>query len=691
MAVELLMSMTEIAELAKVQRPVVTTWRRRHRDFPAPAGGDAAQPLFDPRQVTDWLIRTGRADRDQIEPELGLYTLMGLSGQYPGADLIAAVTALICLRYLTDETEPLADGADEDLAVLREQAYTVDPNDLVLLSEVYGISPAAGWLTGLVDELIEAAWGCRQAFERIMTARNRLRVGALSPSAVTPALARLIAELSGARELARRTDSLIVTDPAAGAGDLLAAVAHVLGPDCTPMFTGAETDPVLARLVRRRLVVHGIPAADMDIRAEAALPDESGDPDVIVTQIPYLPGEGRDAAAVLDSVGDVAVRMTTGRFAVVLGPAAALADDLPPFSTAARARADLLKGDMVEAIVRLPGGLVPFRPGYETALWVLTQARQSRWRGRVLIVDVSDRLLTADVVRDVAEDVVTWRRDGYLPQAHRRTFGVQVEISSLVDPPRPLMTGRRPGSQRERKTDADERVALVTRYGADLDRFGATASADRGHVATEALAAADRPPVTETIGTLVRQRRLVIRKGIRLTPADAGGSGKHVVLGAEEVLGFRRQGERRVDLEVFAQRYPNARLTEPGDVLVTLNPRPGAMIDHDGYAIAEYPVRILRIPATETEQFTPQVLASLLFADGSGNRPAGAVRTANNLKDQRMPLLPVAEVRHLDALLASIAARRALAQREIGMLDELCHVATGGLIDGTLALVSNDK
>ena len=52
----LLMSMTEIAELAKVQRPVVTTWRRRHRDFPAPAGGDAAQPLFDPRQVADWLI-----------------------------------------------------------------------------------------------------------------------------------------------------------------------------------------------------------------------------------------------------------------------------------------------------------------------------------------------------------------------------------------------------------------------------------------------------------------------------------------------------------------------------------------------------------------------------------------------------------------------------------------------------------
>ena len=685
----LLMSMTEIAELAKVQRPVVTTWRRRHRDFPAPVGGDAAQPLFDPRQVADWLISTGRADRDQIEPELSLYTLTGLADQYPGTDLVAAVTALICLRYLTDENEPLADGTD-DLAVLREQAAAIDPDDLLLRSEVDAIPPTAAWLAALVDELIEAAWGCRQAFERIMAVRNRFRVGALSASAVSPVLARLIAELSSARELARRLDSLIVTDPATGAGDLLAAVAHVLGPDCAPMFTGAEANPVLARLVRRRLTVHDVPIADVDICVGAELPDESGDPDVIVTQIPYRPGEDRDAVAVLDSVGDVAVRMTAGRFAVVLGPAAALADDLPPFSAAARARADLLKGDMVEAIVRLPGGLVPFRPGYETALWVLTQARHSRWRGRVLLADVSDRPLTADVVRDLAEDVITWRRDGYVPQAHRRAFGVQVEISSLVDPPRPLMAGRRLGGQREQKADANERVSLITQYGADLDRFGATATADRGHVGTEALVAADRQPATEAIGALVRQGRLVMRKGTRLAPADVGGSGKHVVLGAEEVLGFRRPGERRVDLEVFANRYPNARLTEPGDVLVTMNPRPGAMIDHEGYAIAEYPARILRIPGTEAEQFTPRVLAALLFAGGSGRRPAGAVRTANSLKEQQLLLLPVAEVRHLDALLTSIDARRALAWREFDMLDELCHVATGGLIDGTLALISNN-
>ena len=86
-------------------------------------------------------------------------------------------------------------------------------------------------------------------------------------------------------------------------------------------------------------------------------------PDVIVTQVPYQPGETRDADAVFNAVDDVAVRLSAGRFGVVLGPASVLAGDFPPYSAQERARADLLAGDMVEAVIRLPGGLVPFRPG----------------------------------------------------------------------------------------------------------------------------------------------------------------------------------------------------------------------------------------------------------------------------------------------------------------------------------------
>lgn len=42
----LLMSMTEIAELAQVRRPVVTTWRRRYADFPQPVGRESNSLLL---------------------------------------------------------------------------------------------------------------------------------------------------------------------------------------------------------------------------------------------------------------------------------------------------------------------------------------------------------------------------------------------------------------------------------------------------------------------------------------------------------------------------------------------------------------------------------------------------------------------------------------------------------------------
>ena len=465
------------------------------------------------------------------------------------------------------------------------------------------------------------------------------------------------------------------------------AVMDLLGADHEPRCVAVEADPALARLLRRRLTVRGVRAADMDIQVAADLPASSADPDVLVTQIPYRSAEDPDPFGMLDFVDDAALRLAADRFAVVLGPASVLVGDLPT-GPAAR-RADLLKADMVEAVIRLPGGCVPYRPAYETALWVLTQARGSRWRGRVLLADVSDRPLTADVVRDLAEDVVTWRRDGYVPRAHHRVYGVQADVGSLVASLGPLLALRRPASPRQRKTGADTRITLVTQYGADLDRVGATATAERRHVRTEVLTAADRHPAAESVGALARQRRLIMRKGTRLRPGDTDLSGHHVVLGPDEVLGVRRRGERRVDREVFASRYPKAKLTQPGDVLVTIQPRPAAIIDWDGYAIAEYPVRILRIPPVESEQFTPRVLCALLFGDGSGTRPAGAVRAADGVDEQRLLLLPPGQVRALDDLLASIDDRRALAQREIDMLDELRQVATCGLMDGTLTLVSD--
>jgi hypothetical protein len=686
--VPLVMSMPEIAELAGVHRPVVTTWRRRHRDFPAPVGGDTSRPLFDPRQVADWLIGTGRADRGTIEPDLSMYTLASLGAKLPARDLIATVTALICLRHLDDD-EPLADGTDDIAGAIGNRAARTDPGDELFLSELGRLAADSSWLAAAVDDLVEASWGCRGAFERIMSARNRFKAADLYSDAVTPELARLIAEVSGARERARRSDSFIVSDLAAGSGDLLTAVVGLIDDGVAPMFIAAEPDSYLARLVRRRLIVHGIPLVDQDIQTEADLSDDPAEPDVIVTQIPYVPGEDRSSAEVLKRIDDIALRLGLGCCAVVLGPADALAGALPRYGEAERARLRLLQDGVVEAIVRLPGGLVPFRPGYQTALWVLTRTRESRWPGRVLLADVSDRDLTDDVASAVAEDVITWRRDGYQPGAHTRAFGVQVSINELVSSPGAL-TARRPSSVRESEIAGPARVARVNQLEAELNRVSAYATAQRRPVRSGLSAGTARRPTATTIGTLVRAGRLSVLKGTRVDVAHVGIDGHHMLLGSPEVLGECRPGHRKIDRELLATRYPRAKLTEPGDVVVTTIPRLGAIVDHAGFCVVEFPARILRIPRSEHDQFTSRVLAALLTAEGAGARPASAVRPVLRLEERRLALPSPAEVALLDTLLAELDERSGVAQREIDMLDELRDVATAGLIDGTLTLAGDN-
>ena len=684
-----LISMPEIAELAGVRRPVVTTWRRRHLGFPAPVDGGIAAPQFDARQVVDWLVSTGRADQAEIEPELSLHTLVALGEQFAAGDLVAMLTALICLRWL-DNDEPLASGSADTVTGVKRRAAVVDPADEVLLSEIRQLPRSSEWLATTVDELIEAAWGCQGAFERIMKARHRFGAADLYTNAVTPELALLVAALSGARECSAREDSILVADPAAGPGDLLTAVIELLGVDHLPRCIGAESSPYLARMVRRRLLVHGIPLPEADIGISAELPDDAGNPDVIVTQIPYQPRESRSAEAVLDQVGDISARLSRNATAVVLGPADVLVSALPAYSSAERTRARLIEDHMVEAVIRLPGGLTPFRAGYETALWVLAPARESPWRGRILLADISDRELTDEIIDELADDVLTWRRGGYDPRAHTRAFSDQVQISDLVDPPRPL-TVKRTRSIREKQADAATRVARVTQLESDLARLAAPAEAARRPIQCGVAGSAAPRPQIATVGALARTGRLTLLKGTRLIPAHAGEAGQLVVLGAPELVGESRSGQRKIDRATLANRYPRARLTEPGDVVVTTVPRLAAAVDHEGFSVAEFPARVLRIPAAERDQFTPAVLAALLTADDHGTRPAGAVRSARRLEQHYVALLSPAEVRLLDALLKHLDGQLALARQEMDALTEMRNIAAAGLTDGTLTLTGSGR
>jgi hypothetical protein len=699
-----LISMSEIAELAEVRRPVVTTWRRRHPNFPKPVGEDRGQPLFHAQEIIDWLVDTGRGQRDTLEPDLGLHLLTSLANgtrstgraahrRLTARELTIAITALICLRHLDDEPlHPPGLASGQVVAEWRDRAGRVDPHDRLLRAEIEALPADAGWLAEPVDGLVEAAWGAPQAFERVLANRHRLHAPDLCPDAITPATARLVARLSGAREHAQAYDQVLIADPMAGSGDLLMAVHAELGEHALSSLAAAVTDAQLARLLRRRLIVHGVPATDAPVAIGTELPAVPGlagvdcDPDVLVTHLPYRPKEERDAIDPLDALRQIIERLTPGRTAVVLGPADLLVGILPPYQPAARTRNELLRSGRVEAIINLPEGLVPFRPGYRLALWVLRHEQHATVWGRVLLADVADRKLTDELVDTLVWDITTWRREGQHHRVHLRAYASEVDIAELTRPRR-LLTTRRPPGIDELTRDPQQVIAGVTGLEAELDQL-VTSATEQPPLRTRLGTRQRRTrPRLEPISALIRAGHLARLSGHRIAPKDIVGDGHHPVLGRPELTGATHRPRRTLERGVFATRYPRARLTEPGDVVVTLTPRFGVHLDRDGYSVVEFPAQALRTLPGDRPRFTPRVLAALLAATAPDERPAGAVRPGARLDELQLPLLPPDEVARLDLLLADLETRETALTRQRHLLDELRRIAVDGLTSGELTIL----
>ena len=63
-------TLARVAELAHVQRPVVSMWRSRFATaadpFPAPVARRSGTLLFDAAQVAEWLARTGHGNNSDV-------------------------------------------------------------------------------------------------------------------------------------------------------------------------------------------------------------------------------------------------------------------------------------------------------------------------------------------------------------------------------------------------------------------------------------------------------------------------------------------------------------------------------------------------------------------------------------------------------------------------------------------------
>ncbi|ABM10884.1 hypothetical protein H7I42_08270 [Mycolicibacterium vanbaalenii PYR-1] len=322
------LTLQDVADLANVQRPVVSMWRNRPRvrgelvPFPEAVSRRDGIERFDPDAVVEYLKRTGRGNNTEVEYDAPAIAVPD------NADLEELVV-LLAWRVLTGVE--LAGTNPAERARLAEE---YDPDDRCVLTEIRTIRPT-GAVLEYVDELVEASFGLPDALARIEQGRlyRERAVRELTGDAVR-ILGRVVTECAvflGAEDMTLRADG--------------STVSMAVAAECGMGVTSKD------RAVLRRAVITGAGTG----RSHAG-------------EISFVSAVGLDAAAVLDRADVLVLGLEPGRIGVLVGPASALTDTLA--GELQQRRADVLRVGNVMAAVRLPRGLWREAHRQNLALWV---------------------------------------------------------------------------------------------------------------------------------------------------------------------------------------------------------------------------------------------------------------------------------------------------------------------------------
>lgn len=617
-----LMTMRDIAGLARVQRPVVTVWRRRARATPHPFPTSHlrrdGQELFLREEVVAWLEETHRGNNPDVRVEAAAHSLLAPTGRREAE----ALSALLTLRHLTGTALAEAAATADDLLDL---ADAQDPDDRCLMSELVTATDLLG-LAQAADELVDAAWNEPSAHRRLVEARLREPNSALAQVALTAEARRLLLAVLG--PLARDLGEATLMDPTGCAVDTLAELAAAIE---APVLVLDGTTPA-HRLTRRQLLL-----ADVSHRS---VERGSGDWSVTgpVAHLVVLPTADHPAAgpaAHLDLLDEIALQLDDRQVVLCLAPAATLTDPLDGESLARRDQ--LLRDGYVKAIVRLPAGLRPAQAREPAALWLLAAADPTPpAERRTLVADLSGVPL-AQAAAGLPDDLLAaWQGTaGARRRAWAHLYPVPtrdlISASGSLVPPRPPRPTARP------RSGAD--------WAVDLRRADPA-----GLLADYRFDVIDHPAEPVTIAQAIERGWVRVLPGRRL---DLEG----LPSGRVPVLGHPPDHPRTVDRLALLART-DAELTEPGDVVFTVHPATRAVLDAEGGSLVLSPARILRLHA-DAPLLAAAVVARINAATGSAWR-SWTVAT-----------LPEPDRANLGAALTDLARERARLVAELGALDAL--------------------
>lgn len=673
-AVALRMTLTDVAALARVQRPVVSMWRKRSAGsvdpFPAPIGVERGLEVFDAHEVARWLSTTGRGNNPDAAADLASFSrLPHVQGEpadqrmRPNFD---GLTSLLTLKALLGsplgalDRDDLLDGADEH-----------DPDDLFLYSELDALGSTVTSLARFADHLADSAYNEAEAFEGLLANRFRTDLREHADTALSDAAVALVA--SAAVDLAVELDAdPVFIDSTSGGSDVLLAVVETYGDRGPFTVLTADDGGAAARLVRRRLRVHGVENATVRGNIDGSL--GAPGPAVHVAQYPSPGNTGMDAAGILAAVEQTALQLDDSQRAVIIAPARVLCDSLGG-KDASELRSGLLRSGRVRAIARLPQGLLRAKPRETQALWVLGPSYADvgiadRW---TMVADLSQQRLTDDVAQDLISDVVASM--GNLPtvRAHSFRFARLVRTRSLLAARGALVTPPAVSEYHPPRRPADDAVRvehLLRHLGAGNGSPLAVSvtPSDQGQV-----------PGTARIAQLMAAGHLRYIQGNRLGDTAAKittDDGGPRLIGPPDLV----QSEapiRRTTLLDFAAVSPSGRLTQAGDIVFCTSPRPAALVDASGGSVVVFPARVLRIDDGDPGGLLADVVAADINALPDADKTWRHWVLRRIPDDQRGPLR---------AALAALQHERDTVRQRLADVEELASLILDGVTGGSLTL-----
>lgn len=647
-----LVSPSDISEIAGVSRGAVSNWRKRYDDFPEVVGGSPSKPLFDRNAVVSWLKQNGRDVNEMSAGHLLWSALNAVRGVLPTEQaaklllfLAAAKRASLAPQSGINFDELATVGAGKEAGILTEWAERLRqavPQLRLVEAPMRANTPrgAVAPLATAVDsvpatELASAVDHCLEDASRWL-GRSGGEFGFVgSPTA------EMLASLVPAH-------AETVYDPACG---IAAALLRLPDPAKPRQLVGHDISRDVLSEAAQRAYLHNV---ELELAVSNVLefdPDPELRADVVIAE-PPLGMRWNSAAALSDPRFVYGVPAKSGADLAWIQHAIA---HLAPHGTAfvlttsgalfhqgrnSEIRARLVSAGCVAAIVQLPGKLLP-ATSIPLALWVLRPAHTA---ADVLMVDASEainleRQIADAISQDPAAHVEEILPTRGVPVADLLGAGTNLVPSHWID---------------AAEIDDDD---LVRRLRTASARLGsAITSVARSAPAAPLLGGSVRSRVA-TVGQLIDDGVVELTRGRKENayPDDDWTQQRIVRAGdvreehlplretvsTDDALAARLQTTARPVPRDLDEPDTRARVTRPGDVLVTTMNEVRVLIDNIGGHLASTGVDRLRI--TNQSVLTPTYLAAMLTGSWNERFRMGSAIQRIPVKDLEVPMLPLVE------------------------------------------------